>query len=234
MSLQPFYPTRISDQVVWHDNLATELPSQASSLHQTPAFITDLIADNKSMSYTLGLYLTGARQVGQAATASVDDARFGNSGGAPVVLAFFPLPALPAGTVLRPAGALNRIFRDLAILKLDSGYTEAMGQLLRLIGAQDNTVQAQPKITLIVEQGPTCQCVRIPFSKYQHMGIYLEGRINGGAWEFIAVDTESPYIDARPLLVANTPEIREYRARFWDKGLPNGLWTDVARTTVSP
>ena len=45
-------------------------------------------------------------------------------------------------------------------------------------------------------------------------------------------DTESPYVDARPLLVAGQPETREYRMRFWDKGTPNGEWTDVAKETV--
>jgi transcriptional regulator with XRE-family HTH domain len=40
--------------------------------------------------------------------------------------------------------------------------------------------------------------------------------------------------DERPLLVAGTPEVREYRMRFWDKGTPNGDWTDVVKVTVSP
>ena len=34
--------------------------------------------------------------------------------------------------------------------------------------------------------------------------------------------------------VAGTPEVREYRMRFWDKGMPNGDWTDVVKVTVSP
>ena len=29
-------------------------------------------------------------------------------------------------------------------------------------------------------------------------------------------------------------EVREYRMRFWDKGTPNGDWTDVVKVTVSP
>ncbi|WP_461784857.1 hypothetical protein [Prosthecobacter sp.] len=42
------------------------------------------------------------------------------------------------------------------------------------------------------------------------------------------------YMDERPLLQAGTPEFREYRMRFWDKGPPNGDWTDVVKVTVSP
>jgi hypothetical protein len=41
-------------------------------------------------------------------------------------------------------------------------------------------------------------------------------------------------MDERPLLVAGQPEVREYRMRFWDKGTPNGDWTDVVKVTVSP
>ncbi|MCA1963224.1 MAG: hypothetical protein LDL31_04705 [Prosthecobacter sp.] len=41
-------------------------------------------------------------------------------------------------------------------------------------------------------------------------------------------------MDERPLLVAGAPEVREYRMRFWDKGTPNGDWTDVVKVTVSP
>jgi hypothetical protein len=63
----------------------------------------------------------------------------------------------------------------------------------------------------------------------------LHGRLHeswrgGGAWEFLAIGTESPYLDERPLLVASQPEVREYRMRFWDKGRLNGEWTDVAKS----
>ena len=42
----------------------------------------------------------------------------------------------------------------------------------------------------------------------------------------------TPYIDNQPLLVANTPETREYRMSFWDGGEANGDWTDVAKVMV--
>ena len=66
-----------------------------------------------------------------------------------------------------------------------------------------------------------------------HQGVYLESRRNNGAWEFLAIDTESPYDDERALLVPDTPETREYRLRFWDKGTPNGDWSPVQKVTVS-
>lgn len=50
----------------------------------------------------------------------------------------------------------------------------------------------------------------------------------------MAVDSESPYLDERPLLVAGTPEVRKYRLRYWDKGTPNGDWSAVLNITVAP
>jgi hypothetical protein len=38
--------------------------------------------------------------------------------------------------------------------------------------------------------------------------------------------------DERPLLAANTAETREYRARFWHKGQPNGAWTPAQKVSV--
>lgn len=66
------------------------------------------------------------------------------------------------------------------------------------------------------------------------MGMWIESRRGTGDWEFLAIDTESPYLDERPLLNPAQPETREYRLRFWDNGQPNGEWSDVAKVTVSP
>ena len=36
------------------------------------------------------------------------------------------------------------------------------------------------------------------------------------------------------LTLPGTPEVRQYRLRYWDKGTPNGDWTEVATITVGP
>jgi hypothetical protein len=75
---------------------------------------------------------------------------------------------------------------------------------------------------------------RLAFVKRSHMGIYIESRRGTGDWEFLAIETNSPYWDERALLAAGQPEVREYRVRYWDKGTPNGPWCDVIRITVGP
>jgi hypothetical protein len=91
-----------------------------------------------------------------------------------------------------------------------------------------------PKFLANIIQGMGQQAVSFTFYKYGHQGVFLESKRGNGAWEFLAIDIESPYVDERPLLVAGQPEVREYRMRFWDKGTPNGDWTDVVKVTVSP
>jgi hypothetical protein len=46
-------------------------------------------------------------------------------------------------------------------------------------------------------------------------------------------DTESLYTDERPLFVAGTADLREYRLRFWD-GKPTADFTPVQRITPGP
>ena len=59
-----------------------------------------------------------------------------------------------------------------------------------------------------------------------------EWRRHGGI--IPGIDTEKPYTDDRPLLVPGQAEVREYRLRFWDKGVANGEWSESASVTVGP
>jgi hypothetical protein len=146
----------------------------------------------------------------------------------------FAPPELPEGVTAQPPGVLNRIFALVAKMKNDAGYTDVIGAALGIVGPEDASEHATPKFTASPVQGSGTGAVNITFFKYGHMGVYIETRRGTGAWEFLAIDTESPYTDERALLVAGQPEVREYRMRFWDKGTPNGDWTDVAKVTVSP
>ena len=133
-------------------------------------------------------------------------------------------------------GVLPRTFAAIKRLKTSSGYlanAEAIGQDLGIIGAEDTAEHLAPEYKLKIEDGPSCQCVRIDFTKFGHKGVWIESRLNNGAWAFLAIDSEKPYIDNRPLLAAPAAETREFRLRFWDDG-PNGDWSPVQKVTVGP
>ncbi|MDP1589076.1 MAG: hypothetical protein Q8M07_15100 [Prosthecobacter sp.] len=232
MKRQDYYPSRIGDQVNWLDNYAVKLPIHGATLGVIAADITASVNDAKYANYVLGTWLSAVRNFSPSTTDAVDDVLTG-AGTVAIVLPTFTAPALPAGVTATLPGVLTRIFALIAKMKLSPGYTEAIGTDLGIVGSQA-TEKAVPKFLAELLQGSGCQCVKLTFYKYTHMGVYIESRRGTGAWEFLAIDTESPYIDERPLLVAGTPEVREYRMRFWDKGTPNGDWTDVVKVTVSP
>lgn len=232
MKRQDYYPSRIGDQVNWLANYAVKLPLHGATLGVAPADVTASVNDAKYANYVLGTWLSAVRSFSPSTTDAVDDVLTG-SGTDPMVLPTFTAPALPAGVSAALPGTLTRLFALIAKLKLSAGYTEAIGTDLGVVGSE-TTEKALPKFLTELMQGAGCQCVKLTFYKYTHMGVHIEGRRGAGAWEFLGVDTESPYMDERPLLVAGVPEVREYRMRFWDKGTANGDWTDVGRVTVSP
>lgn len=231
MKRQNYFPTVRSAEPEWLSNFADKVTAPATALGFDAAVITDVVKDARFCAYVSGLWLTQVRAFSPACTAAVEDVYYGTTPGA-YVLPPFVAPTLPAGVVPVPAGALGRIFRFVADFKNKPGYTLAMGQDLNLIGPTE-TLPELPEFTLLVETGSGCECVRIRFKKYGRLGVVVECRRNGGAWEALGIDTESPYLDERPLLVAGAPEVREYRLRFWD-GAPTGDYTPVQRVTVGP
>jgi hypothetical protein len=64
-------------------------------------------------------------------------------------------------------------------MKLSAGYTEAIGTDLGIVGSAA-TEKALPKFSAELIQGGGCQCVKLTFYKYNHMGVYIEGRRGTG------------------------------------------------------
>lgn len=233
MKRQNYYPSRLSEQAAWLENYRLKMPIHGAALSQTPAEIAATVNDAGWGVYVLLTWLSAVRAFSPSTTDAVEDVLEG-TGSTAIVLPTFVPPALPSGVTAALPGILTRIFGVVARIKTADGYNEIIGADLGVIGPEE-TPKDQPKFTPTLEQGTGCQCVRLAFFKYGHMGVYIESRRGAtGVWELLAIDTESPYLDERPLLVAGTPEVREYRMRFWDKGTPNGPWTPVAAVTVSP
>jgi hypothetical protein len=91
-------------------------------------------------------------------------------------------------------------------MKTHSGYTEAIGKDLGIIGS-DSELPEKPGL----KAKATPNHVKLDFTKLGLDGVNIYARLKGQTgWAFLARDTQSPYIDNRPLTVANTPETREY------------------------
>jgi len=238
MKRNRWFPSRISQQVIFLINYADKVGAYGTATGMDANATLDTVADARWLVYVLGSWLTDVRTFSGAATNAIDVAMYGQTGGSSFPMPTFTAPALPTTpvppVVARPAGGMTRILDYIAQLKLRPGYDEPMGIDLGVIGSEDTADHPTPEFSLELAQGSGCQCVMINFTKFSHQGVYIECRRNGGPYELAAIDTEKPYVDERPLLDPTKPEIREYRLRFWDKGTPNGPWSEVQKITVSP
>lgn len=71
--------------------------------------------------------------------------------------------------------------------------------------------------------------------RWGHAGLLVEGRRGQGDWEEIGILGRRALRDTRPLAVRGQPEVREYRARFFDgSDHLSGDWSPVETVTVSP
>lgn len=96
-------------------------------------------------------------------------------------------------------------------MKTKAAYSEAIGNDLGIIGEADgfDPLTFKTKLTATVYTDH----IKIAFTKEKTDGVNLYSRKKGDTtWTFLALDTQSPYMDNRPLTVANTPETREYMA----------------------
>lgn len=233
MKRQPYFPRTIDRRPEWFAAFATQLALANATLGLPADDVTDIVADARFCEYACGVWLTAVREFGPAATASVEELLSG-SVGASFTLAVFTAPALPSGVSLVAAGALDRIFLFVQTIKACPNYTEAIGLQLGIVGAEDAAENPVPTFTLKVERGSACECVRVAFKKYGHAGVVVHCRRNGGAWEMLAIDLASPYLDERPLLVPTAPEVREYRLQFFDGSGATGEFSPTQSVTVAP
>lgn len=233
MKRQPYYPTRLEAQPEWHFNYADRLTEYGAGLGLLPADITASVNDSRHLGYALGVWLTKVREFGPGVTGELETLRYG-TGTTPFELPEFVAPAPPSGLTPVLPGALNRIFKFVQTIKSAPDYTEGIGLLMGIVGQEDTIDHPFPELSLKIEQGPACQCVRIRFKKWDNYAVALYSKRGTTDWELLGIASESPYSDERPLLVAGQPEVRSYRARFWDAGTENGDWTPISTTPVAP
>jgi hypothetical protein len=118
-------------------------------------------------------------------------------------------------------------------IKAALGYTEGIGLQMGIVGSEDTVEHFFPELYLKVEQGPVCQCVRLRFKKWEHYAAAIYSQRGNGDLELLGIASETPFIDEHPLLVPGQPEVRSYRACFWDGGSENGDCTPISTPPVA-
>lgn len=239
MKLQRYLPSRAPDQVAWLENFRNKLPQYIVPLGLDAARAQECIVACGFARYVLGSWLDAVRSFNLSATAASKQL-FDGDPKKLIALTTFTPPPLPEGVAPVAAGAFKRIFDLVALIKLSPAYTSTIGLDLGIVehsaGAAAVTANPAraPEAQLETVRGKVCEAVKISFIKHGHKGVWIESRRGNGAWEFLGIDTESPYLDDRALLVEGQPEVREYRLSFWDKDARSSNWCDDHKITVSP
>lgn len=234
MPHQAYYPTNEAEEIKWLSNFINKLPSHSSTLKLPTDQVTNIIADIQFYLWIMQQYNPATQRFSQESTANKNHVANGSG------TELCTLPAFPTFTQIPAArlpGVVKRIAKFVQLIKLSNTYNESIGQDLGIIGSLEN-FKTSEYITVsflaVNERGDQGEHVKITFKKHGHDGVWIEGRRNNSDWEFLGITIVKPWYDERALLQAGTPEIREYRLRWWDKSAPNGDFCPVQRVTVGP
>ena len=229
MTTNTFFPGTESEQIVWLSHYALKLPINGPLCGITAEEITSTLVDITYWVWMLQYWHPATQRDAKESTAHKVLMITGTGSGSVT----HPLPSQFPNPPPTPApGMQKRLFSQIVRIKAGPNYTEAIGHDLGIIAASNSVEHPIPEAAVTVELGEIGSRVRIDFKKYGHDGIWIESRINGGDWVFLAIDTVKPYLDERPLAPGNTHETREYRLRWWDKSIAHGEWSAVQQVVL--
>lgn len=231
MAHRAYLPASESELIVFLSHLAARLSAHAEALGITSDELIATLLDIAYCQWILQTWYPTIQQSAMEATvyknlvASGSDQALHPRPG-PVIFENAP-EARPNGVLIRLANLIQRI-------KLSKGYSDAVGQDLGIINSNISVVHAMPEFSVAYDHSSGKKRVKLLFTKYEHEGVSIESRRNGGEWESMGIATTKPWHDDRPLLTAGLPEVREYRLCWWDKNHANGDFTPVQTITVGP
>lgn len=206
MKKKPYAPQTQLGYIAWQDALITPATHLAGPLGLTTADITALNTRNADLHGKYTDLLT-AQNNAKSATNAYNAAE----------------------TASRNA---DRVL--VQRMKLSPNYTDAIGNMLGVIGAEDTTdlTSAKPTLTATAQPGGAAE---VQFNKSISQGVDVYARRDGDAdFVFLARDTQSPYLDNRPLLVAGKPELRRYKAIYIQADAPVGSYSDELVVNCQP
>jgi hypothetical protein len=230
MANQPFFPTNEGGQIPWFTNIQSRIGGYYTALDINTARQAKITLVLNWLIWTWQVYLPARRQDGPAATHW--RAQLATGDASPGLNTMPPDPAaLTPPTGVPFFGMLSWLFDEIGRWKKAEGYTDAIGTDLAIIGA-GSTPHTDPPL---LDQGDVAQnSVSIEFPVFEHDGVWIESLRQGeSAMSFLATDTTSPYVDNRPVKTPGQAEWRDYRACWWDGGVPTMNFSPVIRVLVN-
>jgi hypothetical protein len=227
-------PRTDDDLMLWYTNFAARFAAHATALGFSQADVTAVQADDAMFSYLVGDLLPAYASALQTRTAyknHIKNGPLGSPGGSPP-----PALTLAAAPANVSPGVVPRLRQLVARIKAAPGYTDAIGLDLGIVetqvGSAAPVISAKPKAKA---HAIAANEVQIDFDKRRFDGVLIESRRTGETgWTSLGTDNFSPFMDSRPLLVADKPEVREYRLRYIQLDEPVGDWSDIINATARP
>jgi hypothetical protein len=237
MKRQPFYPSRVAEQILWLTNFTNKLAGHAPTLGLSTPACAAAIADARWLIYVLGSWQPAAKAWALACTDAAKEAQVGDGLGLMALPTFTP-PPLPAAVGGLPAvvpvntGALNRLFTVVQTLKEHAAFTEAIGSDLGLIGSEQTApdfTTVQPEITATLV-GST---VQLGWG-WGGLGRFLdqcEIHVDrGSGYTLLTYDSTPNYTDTAPHPA--TPTKWKYKAIYRVDDAQVGLWSAEVSVVV--
>ncbi len=226
MTSTSYFPTSQDGQIVWLSHYDLKLPIYGAICGISDQEINNTQTDLAYYIWMLQHWHPSIQRDAKESTAYKTMMVTGSSSINGTIN--YPQPSVfPQAPTSTSPGIQKRLFSQIVRIKAGANYSEAIGHDLGIIAIPNNIEHLIPIPSILVERGESGQRVAISFNKYGHDGVWIECRINGGEWSFLAIDTLKPYYDERPLAEGNTHETREYRLRWWDKSVAHGEWSTV-------
>ena len=226
MAKSYYLPSDDAGKGVWLNNLAAKLPSYSAALGLSAADVAAATADAAFFTYLLNS-IAQVTAYAQQWTAYKNAARNGSAaslGAAPVPPVFGVIPPVVAPNILGRATALA------ARIKTAPGYTEAIGQALQIIGAEQ-TVDMNAMKPILTAELDASQ-VNLGWTKQgmDALEIWVD---RGAGFVFLAVDTVPDYIDTQPMPAAGQSALWKYKAIYHHGDSRVGQWSDVVSIPVA-
>lgn len=224
-------PTKEGEKITLLSALSIKLPSLGPDFKFEPPEVSGWQADINSVLHNVQVVQPAAINFAKAMKQFNRHTLMG-TGPADMVPPTFP--DFSNAPPHRP-GSMNRIVELLERIISSPAYKEEfLGKELNLVRTPAARVEhSLPTFDLAALRGPNHVIIQIMFKKYQHTAVAIDCKINGGEWEFLAINNKKPHLDDRPLRTPGVPEIREYRLRFWDKGVAHGDWSPSQSISIT-
>jgi hypothetical protein len=244
-----YMPKGERDREGWLSNFSSELQVYGAGLGISPATITSV--ENDYLAYKFMLDTEDLFKAKMHERTKYKDTLFNGALGT-AIAAYPASPVLPASPVQVAAGIIHRVEALVQVIKGSPGYSEAIGQALKIIAPGKTPGDLTPlektelkPVGKIVENSAVE--IKIKWAKGDADGVivYVNAAVTAAPVAGSKVDAEaaiswveygrynySPFVDTRKNAGAQ-PETRMYKLQYFEKDKPVGLQSDIIKVVAA-